>query len=381
MNALLLLLLFPVVWPFIAKQIWHTTINWTEMTIQIVGVVFLVIMVWTLGTYSQTQDVEIWNGEVVSKNRDHGHYIESYPCNCQPVSCGKNCTTTVCQTCTRDHYTVTWSADTTVGDVVFKHLDRSSSSVYNTPNPTSYTNCTIGEPASIEHMYTNYIRAAQDSLFNNLTASTTYEHQIPKYPRVYDFYRYERVIQVNTTIPSTIHNAINDGLNNKLKKLGPSLQINIIVVITGINDPSFRHAVENKWLGGKKNDVVAFIGIDQQMNILWTDAMTFAFNRGNELFQVKLRDGLKDVGNLGKTNEIVNTITDIATNDFTRISMKEFEYLADDIDPPTWVIILSIILAIGGSIALSIVFHKIEVEDVVGQFFVTLRRKFNRRFH
>ena len=114
MEALLILLLFPLVWPFIAKRIWHTTINYQEMGLQIVIVTAVTAGVWQLGIYGQTTDTEVWTGKVTAKDRDHGSYVESYDCNCRSVSCGKGCTTSKCDTCYRDHYTVDWTADTTV---------------------------------------------------------------------------------------------------------------------------------------------------------------------------------------------------------------------------------------------------------------------------
>ena len=137
MEGLLILLLFPLAWPFIAKRIWHATINWQEMAISIASVTLLTTGVWFAGKFSQTSDIEVWNGEIVSKARDHGHYLRSYQCNCVTVSCGKDCTTTSCQTCYEDRYTVKWWARSTVGNITFQHYDRSSKSVYREPNPAS----------------------------------------------------------------------------------------------------------------------------------------------------------------------------------------------------------------------------------------------------
>jgi len=41
--------------------------------------------------------------------------------------------------------------------------------------------------------------------------------------------------------------------------------------------------------------------------------------------------------------------------------MKDYEYLKDDIQPPTWVIILAIIIAFGMSIGLTFYFHRNEI--------------------
>lgn len=377
METFLLLLLFPIAWPFIAKRIWHTTINWTEMTIQIFGVVFLVSIVWAIGTYSATRDVEIWNGEIISKDRIHDHYLRSYDCNCSTDSNGNRS----CSTCYEDRYTVEWKAESTVGRIVFNKLDRSSKRVYLTPDPLVYVNCKVGEPASLEHSYTNYVRAAPDSLFNNRDAISKYADKVPQYPRVHNFYKITRVLTVDANIPANIRDEINTGLNERLKTLGGALELNVVVIITGIDDPSYRFAVENAWIGGKKNDAVVFIGVDEQLNITWADVMTFALNKGNELFHVRLRDALKETGTVKNTFGVVDVIANAAVADFARVSMKDFEYLKDDVNPPTWVIFLSIFFAIGGSIGLSVLFHYKEVEDTIGDFFTRKTRKRNRRYY
>ena len=363
MEGLLLLLFFPIAWPFIAKRIWHTTINWQEMGLQIFIVVAATTLVWQLRTYGQTHDTEIWNGSVVSKKRDHGHYLSSYACNCRTVTSGSGShqtTSTECDTCYEDHYTVTWSAETTVGSVRFAHRDSTSRSVYNLPDPEIYKRCVRGEPASIERGYINYVKAVPESLFNDKNSlAETFKDAIPKYPRVYDFYRIDRVIEMGTNLPKLVHTQINNGLSETLKNLGAEKQVNIIVIFTSITDPNYRYAVENAWLGGKKNDVVLFIGLlDTQ--IIWSDVMTWARNSGNELFHVKMRDGLKALRTVDAAT-MVPFISETVTKHYTRPKMKDFEYLKDAIEPPVWVIIIAVMLATLGSIGLTFVFHRVDI--------------------
>ncbi len=364
MESLLVLLLFPLIWPFIAKRIWHTTINYQEMALNIGIITVLVVGVWYAGKYGQTRDTEIWNGQVISKEREHGFYIESYQCNCRETCSGsgsdRTCTET-CDTCFRDHYTVTWRAATTVGNVTFAHLDSTSSAVYLSPDPSSYRRCIPKEPASMERSYTNYVKAVPESLFNDDRAlADAFKDSIPRYPRVYDFYRINRVLEVGVRLPEATRAALNNGLNDKLRMLGKEKEVNVVVIATAITDPSYRHAVENAWIGGKKNDVVIFLGVRSDGTILWTDAMTWALNSGNELLQVKLRDGLKAMGTIDPPR-MVSFIADTIALHYTRPHMKDFEYLKDAIDPPLWVIIFAILLAVGGSIGLTVVFHKVDV--------------------
>lgn len=150
------LLLFPLVWPFIAKFIWHHHITWGEMAVQLFIVCFVTWIVWALGRYTNTSDTEIWNGEVLSKHREQDTYLESYSCNCVSVSCGKNCTTRVCQTCYRRHWTVDWFAKTTLGKIQLHYLDRTSKSVWTTPDPPQYLDCKVGDPVAQTHSYQNW---------------------------------------------------------------------------------------------------------------------------------------------------------------------------------------------------------------------------------
>ena len=199
MEALLLLLLFPLAWPFIAKRIWHTTINWQEMGLNIVIIVLLAAGVWQLGKYGQTADTEIWNGRVVSKERVHGHYLRSYDCNCHEVCSGsgdnRSCSTE-CDTCYEDRYTVKWSAKTTVGNVTFDTKDSPWISVYLSPDPPAYARCVKGEPASIEHGFVNYVKAVPESLFRQDGAENVFADKVPPYPRGRDFSRIKPVLEV-----------------------------------------------------------------------------------------------------------------------------------------------------------------------------------------
>lgn len=376
MEGLLILLLFPLAWPFLAKRIFHSTINWTEMLIQIGVITLLTFGIWSAGKYGQTVDTEVWNGYVTAKDRDHGHYEQPYSCNCRTVSCGKNCSTTTCDTCYEDHYTVTWTADTTVGNVQFDHLDRTSRSVYSAPDPAAYKRCKVGEPASREHTYTNYIQAVPNSLFHDVSsAASPYQDKVPAYPRVYDFYRINRVVGDLSNHPMA--SQINENLNNALKTLGKEKQVNIVIILTDIDDPSYRYVVERAWLGGEKNDAIVIVGLDGN-RITWSDTITWALNKGNELFNVKMRDGVIKLGTLDPTTFSSFVVSTIKST-YDRPEMTQFAYLEDEIDPPGWVIILAVIIAIGGSISLTFVFHHYEVEDIVGQLFTAKDDSYKKR--
>lgn len=345
------------------KFVLRTTFNWKELAVSVVVVSILVVATIQLGKYGQTQDTEVWNSKITAKKRVQDYWEESYDCNCTTYSCGtskspRTCET--CQTCYRDHYTVDWFAKSPIGKFRFKYLDSGYKSVYKTPDPARYTKCKVGEPASKEFTYTNYVQAVPNSLFHDdSTIAEQYAGKIPGYPRVYDYYRINRVLNVDSKISAEEVKTLNTNLNQELTSLGATKQANIIVILTELDDPNYRYAVENKWQGGEKNDVVIFIGLDDH-KITWVDVMTWALNSGNEMFHVTMRDGIidmKDFDVATLTPFISKTITKL----YDRPFMRDYEYLADEIDPPTWVIWLALFFAFGGSALLTFIFHKQEI--------------------
>jgi len=367
MSNLLWLLLIPILFPFIAAAALKNSINYHEVGIQVVVSVLFVSLSWAIGSWSATSDREIWNGEVISKSRDHGQYTESYDCNCRSVqSCtgsgsNKSCSSRqVCDTCYREHYTVTWSADTTVGDFRFKHLDRTSRSVYNSPDPTDYVACQRGQPASREHSYTNYVQAVPESLFaSNESLIKKFAGKIPSQPRVFEHYKYDRIIN-DGVIDAEQEKLLNDHLSYALKTMGASHQVNIIVILTKIKDQNFKAAVENAWQGGEKNDVVLFIAANDDGTVAWADVMTWALNSGNEMLQVSLRNDLLDLPAIDAANIGQSAVLNIS-NHYVRPKMKDYEYLKDAIQPSILQTVIILILSLIISGLLTWFFHKNDV--------------------
>ena len=87
-----------------------------------------------VGKGSKTGDIQVINGEVTGKTREHGHYLRSYECRCRSsTSCsgsGKNrsCSTTrKCDTCYEDRYTVTWDCQSNIGTIPWTNTANFSS--------------------------------------------------------------------------------------------------------------------------------------------------------------------------------------------------------------------------------------------------------------
>jgi hypothetical protein len=210
----------------------------------------------------------------------------------------------------------------------------------------------IGEPVAAEHTFTNYVRAASSSLFHEqLGLLNQFEGKIPEYPgRVHDYYRINRVI---SDVPEISTKSWSDSLSNILRTLGPTRQMNVVLLITSIDNPQYLEAIKGAWQGAKKNDAVIVIGTTYP-EIKWVGVHSWS---KNAMFDVAMRDALLDMKTVDE-KEVMTTIRKIGLSHFERRPMAEFEYLKDSIDPPTWVIVLSLVLGVVASVGLSIYFSR-----------------------
>jgi len=357
METFYLILLVPIIIALIARLKFKVSITWPETAAQIAVSCVVLGIVWLAGSYSQTHDTEIWNGEVTNKTRHHDDYVRSYDCMCYTTCDSDNNCTEHCQTCYEDHYTVEWYLDSTLGKIRLKYRDSTSRRVYKEPDPANYTAAFVGEPCSDTRSYTNYIKAVPDSLFNMEAAEyVQFDSLIPHYPEVYGKYHVDHVITMGMGNSLAIRDW-NDYLAGKLKKLGPSSQANIIIVIANTADQTYRHALETAWLGGKKNDIIVIAGVTNYPKIDWVDTITLGQNAGNGLMTVKIRDDIMALGSIENGQAVIDAVATNVAQHFDRKPMADFEYLKDDIQPATWVVITAFILAFLLSAGLTWAFH------------------------
>lgn len=325
----------------ITLLLWKSEISWKESAAQGVMGLVIALAATASGKYYMLSDVEILNGQVVSKHRDHDHYVETYE-TCSTDSKGnRSCTTHY-----EDHYTVDVYFKTTIGKIVLMSLDSTWRSVYDTPSPKEYTEASKGTPVSRESSYINYVKNASHSLIGgNVSEEIKATVNTPPYPRVHNHYKVNRVLTSNVTIHPSIKKEVTDIFNERLKTIGPRSKANAFVLFTNYPDSQYRYFLESAWSGGKKNDVIIVVGTDaggtgksKYPRIGWVEIMTFAGNRGNTLLAEQLGRTIKEYEYF--TPEVANLSLDMISQKFDLPKMEDYEYLKDEIDPPTWLVIV-----------------------------------------
>lgn len=310
---------------------------------------FIGVLVSSLAFYASygaaVADTEIINGQITNKVREHGSYTHWYDCNCTSHTDSDGHTTQTCQRCSEDHYTVEWYANSTIGRFDIDSIDRTSKRVYNTPDPHRYSIINQGDPVAKQHSYENYVQAVPESLFakRNLDLST-YGGLMVDYPiNVYDLYKIDRFISPGFSFVDAPQ--WNLDISNMLRNLGPSKQVNVIVVIAKTADRQYPYALQKKWEGANKNDVVLVIGSLDGLKIEFVDVISWT---KSEIFKIELIDRINDMGAI-KRDAIMQALSSQIAKNFERRHMAEFEYLKHgEIDPPGWLITtLAIVLSVG----------------------------------
>lgn len=368
-TTLLLMFVLPIICGALLFYKFKTHISrafgragWLALPAVIVPGALLIGVVFAASYGSAVIDTEIWNGKVTGKDRKHDSYQRSYDCNCRTVrSCSgsgkdRSCSSReICDTCYEDRYTVTWKCNSTIGDFTIQKLDEGSRSVYNHPDPDRFTSILVGDPVAKTNTYTNYVQAVPESLFSpaNEAVKRKFANMLPAYPvNIYDIYRIDRFVQVGFNFTDAAQ--WNKDISNMLRDLGPSKQVNAIVVLVKTADPNYVYALRDAWEGANKNDVVLVIGSLDGRKVEFADVISWT---KRELFKIELRDSIMQLPVIDRQSVLKLLETQISKN-FERRRMREFEYLAGEIDPPMWLLLTTALVIVVGYAAAGFIIHR-----------------------
>lgn len=378
----------PLLIPFAAKLIWKSKITFLEMSVQVCVALVVSMLLWNVGKYNQIADVEIWNGEVVEKfprrescpigwvSYSDGfcrHYIT------RTVKVGETCTTDSNgrRSCTpiyqtQYNYTYSWEQNWYVKGNIGKTWEIARADRRGAREPERWTRVVIGDPVSKTNTYENYVKAASSSLFNKEQGwAERYAEHIPEYPSdIYDYYKVDRVLttgNVQLSDPA----AWNTRLAEILALLGPERQANVVVVFTDL-PPTFAQGVIAAWQGGKKNDILVFIGTQANPKTVdWVEINSWS---KNDFFNVELRDSLSDMEEIG-IEPVMARILQITMEEFERRPMAEFEYLKDEVEPSGRFLVFMFVFTILISVGLTWLMHRIDLDEMVKELFNGLTKR------
>lgn len=337
---------------FVMKYKYNHDITAKELLAHFVLV--LVASVLSLGLtyaalYSKLSDVEILNGEVTSKY-NHKEWCNSQSSSCKHYTTREKCTYSTdrkgkkTKSCTTykdfDYaYEIDWYVKSTVGTSTIERANRQG-----TKTPSRWASAQIGDPASAENSYYNYLFADEHSLFAakkfDESYNEDYKKGIPDYPRVYDYYRATHLVNSTNHIASGYDEYIAD----VLKKMGADKQLNMVIVLYNYKDSQYTDALLSKWRGGKKNDVIMMFGLDDKGEVQNFRSTSFAQGMNNEELHASLRmNALTEKMNL----TLLQNQVKIVSEKFNRLPNSEFEYMKYKMEPKKEIVIfISLVLMV-----------------------------------
>ncbi len=352
---LLFLLIVPIL-VAVAFFVFTKTVCWKEFLCTLTAVVVVNVVGYLLSFSGATSDVELLNGRVKSKAQEIVSCSHSYECMCHntEVCSGTGSSRTChtqrhCSTCYEHNHDYDWEVRTSVGTIDIARVPGDSQG---TREPPRFTLVELGEPATVNHSFTNYIKAAPGSVLLTTNAVTGFERLLPPYPSAFDYYRAHHLVVVGMSA----HNfaAVNKRLNQLNATLGPAKQVNTIFVVAKTGDPAYFHALEEHWLGGKKNDVVVVVGVpDGQDKIAWAKVMSWS---EVELLKVMVRDEVMKAGSLTNLPAALDVIEPLISKHYNRKAMADFAYLRYQYSPSTGIMALLFFVGLAISIAMSLYF-------------------------
>lgn len=329
MAHLIILVIIAIAAAFALRRVWHREIQPKEFCVMLVAPALIMVGAYQYAKYNSMESVEHWNGRITEKTHGtqgccHCRQVcqtcrdskgNSYSCNC----------VTVC-----DHaFDYWWALEVSTGD----RLSVRTCEPYAMRVPRLWADAVIGEPASVPHSYTNYLKADPDSLLMR-SAEVRYLDMLPDFPSVYDLYRVNKVVALGVPIDV----AWQHGLMELNANLGWKKQVDITVVVTSVNDPAFADAVEHRWLYGPKNALIVVLGVPEgQRAIKWARVITIS---RVESLKIELRDRLTGMS-LDDPDKAIALIGSLVEEKFARTPLEEFEYLVTAATPSTgWLVVL-----------------------------------------
>lgn len=370
MFSLFMLLLIPILITVLCSLISHLSnsskykITLKEFLCLEGWIIFSIVVAFFIAKNSNMRDVELLNGTIVHKEREEVPCVHSYSCppcweTCTTDSEGHESCTEHCSTCYEHEYDVDWNIYINYGmmnDVMdIKRIDRQG-----IKEPPRWTEIQLGDPSSRTHVYDNYLKASPDSILVRHGGSDKYKKLIPAYPiNIYDYYKVNRFINMGINITNEDIKWWNTELMKINSNLGPKKQVNIIIVTVSA-DPDYVFALEEAWIGGKKNDFIVVLSVTSFPKIDWVRVISWTSRKD---LMIEIRDEISNIGNITRKEEISNLIKSKIEEKFVRRKMAEFDFLLSSIKPSPTALKILWVLSVLQTIGLVIFFWVYELFD------------------
>ena len=342
---------------------------WWEFLVPFAASVVLIGASKAITAAAQTHDKEYWGGWVTTTEY-YEDWNETVPCShtkycTRSYPCGN-------QTCTDeyacgtehlydvDYHSPYWQVVDSNGIAIgvtqsrfeylctkfrnrrFVDLHRN----YHTNDGDKYAATWDGREDNIEvvttiHNYENRVQASS-SVFNFITVDPK-KYDLFEYPEIYDDYKCHSVLgnggptMINAQWKLDYWNA----------RLGAAKQIRMFILV--FMDKPLEAAVEQEsyWKGGNKNEFILAIGVNKQHEVQWAYVISWT---PVESLKIEARNFAVEQKQLDLV-KIADWLGHNIREKWVRKQFADFSYIT--VEPPTWAVILALLLTIAINIGTS----------------------------
>lgn len=191
----------------------------------------------------------------------------------------------------------------------------------------------------------NWVKASYGTVYRTKGGDG---YPVPGYPTLIDTPhgpKQPRVIHPEIILDSAWAQTMEWDMDVLADAVGASRQCNPLLVITK-RDVGFVQALRDKWINGKKNDVIIVIGSSTWPTIDWVQVVSWTSNESLEPF---IKQALSET-DLNDRGAVMKAITTGINSHFQRKPMAEFEYLKNEIHIPTWLYIVCMLYLTGAAV-------------------------------
>jgi hypothetical protein len=202
-------------------------------------------------------------------------------------------------------------------------------------------------PYSSSKEIVNWVKASYGTVYR---AKGEDGYKVPDYPGLVmtpHGPKQPRILNPGVILDGSWKNLMEWDMDVLADAVGASKQCNPLIVITS-SDIGYVQALKDKWINGKKNDVILVLGVGQDSsdNINWAQVVSWTKNETLEPFLKEKLVGTR----IDDRAKIMSAFREGIFGHFERKRMAEFEYLKNEIKIPFWIYYVSLLYMIAGAV-------------------------------
>ncbi len=292
------------------------------ISIAIFMMIFIAQILILSGIASYRSSSSIYNGLITKKYNVEVTCEHDYVCGqiCEKDSSGnQTCRPKYC----KEHpFDIDWYVQSNDNKIKIRRVN---SSGYITPS--RWGEAKINDYFAYDISLENPLKLDKDNFRIPNEIYKKYNKNLPKYPEIYDYYKFKRVVNGTSFNVLNFENELNEKI--KLTTKNTKYNLNLIYVLTYEPNDDYALAIYQKWNGVNPNDVIVFYGLNEKNELKWFKINTFFNGFENQKMIADANTDIFNYLNKPMTIELMNHHYDFSINNYKIPDTKKLDYMKE----------------------------------------------------